>query len=463
MKKDIENRINICFKEYDIRCLYEKELDEEIAYRTARALVSHFKYKDVFIGMDMRYSSKSLVEAFIKGIREQGANAIFIGMVDTPLIYFASGYYKKAGAMITASHNPLEFNGIKLTRPNAEPIGKDTGLKKIKQLVLKNNFKNSRKVGKLIKKSLFKEYKKHIFSVVNKKNLKQIKVVVDAGNGMAGKLIPIMCKNMPIKLIPLNFRMGKTHPLHKSNPAVFKNLRDLQKKVKKSKADLGIAFDSDMDRVFFVDEKGKILNSSLSANLIIKNYIGKKKKTNIIYSLTCSKSVKETVKQYNGNPIRGKVGHSYLKKTMRKKNAVFAVERSGHYYYSNNYYADSAIITSLIMCEILSNSPIPLSKLRKEFDKYSKVEEKSIKDVHAQEVAKKIEKKYKALKPKKIDKFDGTTIEFKDFWFNIRASKTEALLRINLEANTKEIMKREYKKLMKNIKECKKCVVRKRV
>ena len=458
-EKDFTRRVNACFKANDIRCLYGKELNDEIAYRVGKAVVSHFKCKEIFVGKDMRYSSDALEDAFMRGVRDQGANAIYLGMVDTPAIYFASGKYKKHGAMITASHNPLEFNGIKLVKPGAQPIGRDSGLEKIKKIILKDKYSDQKKKGKLIKKNIFKEYKKHILSIVDKEKLRPLKVVVDTGHGVGGKIVPIIYKGLPIKIIPLDFKINPKNPLHQANPAVYKNLKDLQKAVKKKKADFGMAFDSDMDRVFFVDEKGEILSSSIAASIIIKNYIGKHPRRSVIYSLICSKIVPETIKQYKGKAIRGKVGHSYIKAEMKKTRSHFAVERSGHYYYSNNFYADSGIITSLIMYEIISKNDLPLSALASEFRKYAKLEEKSLKALNAMEVAKKVEASFVKRKPKKHDHFDGITVEFDDFWFNIRPSHTEALVRVNLEAKTKKMMREEYKNLLALIKGCAVCKV----
>jgi len=456
---EIKKRVTKCFKGNDIRCLYFKELNEELAYLTARALISLYKYKKVFIGRDMRFSSDPLANAFMKGVCDQGADVIDLGMTDTPMIYFASGKYKKPGAMITASHNTLDFNGIKLVKPGAKPIGKNTGINKIKALVLKNKFKDAKKKGKIMKKDLFQQYRKFVLSIINKKNLKPLKIVVDAGNGMAGKIIPIVFKSLPFKIIPLDFKISKKNPLNEANPAVFKNLRDVQIRVKKEKADFGMAFDSDMDRVFFVDEKGKIINASIIGSLIIKNYIGKKKNVNLLYSLICSKIVHETIKKYKEVPVRARVGHSLIKKQMRDKKAPFGVERSGHFYYSNNYYADSGIITSLIVSEIVSKSNLPFSKLIKEFDKYYKSEEKSIKASMCKHVLKNIEAIYKKRKPKVIDYFDGLFIGFQDFWFSVRQSQTESYLRINMEANTRKTLDKELKKLLsiakrKNIRFC---------
>ena len=452
MKKgDFEKRIERCFQSNDIRCIYKEELDEDMIYKTGRAIVSYLKCKEVFVGRDMRYSSEPLFKALTDGIREQGADVVDIGMVDTPSIYFASGFFKKPGAMITASHNPIKYNGVKLVKSGAKPIGENTGLNKIKELVKKGIFSESKKKGKLIKKSIFTQYRKHVLSFIDKNKLKKLKVIVDAGKGMAGKMIPIVYKGLNIKLIKQNFELESQNPKHAANPSLFKNLRNLQRKVLKEKADLGMAFDSDVDRVFFVNEKGEILNSSIIGSLIIKSLLNKKK-TNFIYSLICSKIVPETIKKLGGRAIKTKVGHSHIKRRMQEKNSKFAVELSGHYYYLNNYYADSGIITSLIILEILSKNDLPLSKLVAEFRKYSKTEETNFRVKDNQKIIKKIESHYRKKRPKKIEHFDGLSVEFNNFWFNIRVSKTEPLLRVNLEADDKKTMQKEMLYISKLIK-----------
>lgn len=450
MKKSVEERINLCFKSNDIRCIYKKELDEEIVYRTARGIVQVLNCREILLGRDMRSSSDSLAKAFIKGARDQGADVIDLGKIDTPGLYFSSGFLKKAGAMITASHNPLDYNGIKVVRPGAIPVDLNTGLEKVKELALKNSFR-SKKKGKLKKKNIFKDYRKHALSFINKKNLRKVRVVIDAGNGMAGKIVPIIYKDLPIKIIPLDFKLRKDYPMDAANPAVYKNLKDIAALIRKKKADFGMAFDSDMDRVFILDEKGKILESSVTGALIIKDFVSKKVCTDVVYSLIVSKIIPEMVKKYCGKAIRSKVGHAYIKSIMKKTGAFFALERSGHFYYNKNYGADSGLITSLIIYELFSKQNKTMSELVKEFRIFSKIEEQSLKVKDSKKLMSKIKNAYKS-KAKKIDNFDGLTMEFKDFWFNLRDSHTEAVLRVNLEANTKAIRDRETKKLLKLIK-----------
>jgi len=248
-KKEFNKIINKCFGINDVRCIYGSELNEEIAYRTGRAMVTFLNCKEVVVGNDMRTSSKSLSRAFIKGITDQGANVIDIGLVDTPALYFASGYLNKIGAMITASHNPAEYNGIKLVKQKAVPINEKTGLNKI---VHKNKFKKVKK-GRASKKDILTTYKKHILSFINKKSLGKIKVVIDAGNGTAGKMVPIIYKGLPFKITKQDFTIDGSFPVHVANPIKHENIKDLEKRVKKEKADIGMAFDGDMDRIVFVE------------------------------------------------------------------------------------------------------------------------------------------------------------------------------------------------------------------
>lgn len=453
--KPAEDRINACFKGNDLRCIYGKSgLDEDIIYRTGRALVTYLKAKEVIVGRDMRVSSSSLHKALVKGILDQGANVIDLGLVDTPYVYFASGYLKKPATIITASHNPAEYNGVKIVKAGVHPVDENTGLKQIKELVISKQFPRVKARGRQRHKSLDAAYRKHVLSFIDTKTLRPIKVVVDAGNGMGGKMVPIVYKGLPIKIIPLGFRLDGTFPMHTANPAKSENLKHLQENVKKHKADFGMAFDADMDRVFFIDEKGGIINSSITAALIIKHFLSQKICTNVIYSLIVSKIVPETLKKYCGKPIRSKVGHSFIKGKMRQKNALFAMERSGHFYYGANFYADSALITSVILCEIFSKHEEPLSQLVEEFQKYYDLEEQSV-DVKDKEGAlKRVEAKYKK-RAKKVDHLDGLTMTFKNFWFNVRISQTEDLLRVNIESKDKKIVDRESKELLSFIKKSK--------
>lgn len=442
------------FKFNDIRGVYKEELTTELFYKIGRAFITHFKYKDVVVGRDMRISSPALRKALIKGITDSGANAIDIGEVSTDVIYFASGFLKKPATMITSSHNPARYNGIKFVKQNAISINKKNGLEQIKQLVKQNNLPKSKTKGKIIKKNILNNYKKHVLSFVDKKNLRPLKVVIDAGNAMAGKMVPIVFKNLPIKIIPIYFKLDGKFPNHIPNPLVPRNNRAFLKKIKTTGADFGMIFDGDADRVFFADEKGNMINSSITSCILIKRLL-EKNKGKIIYNTVLSKIVPEVIKKYKGKPLIAKVGHSIIKNEMKKTNALFACEHSGHFYYKKNYSADSGIITSLIMYQILSSTNKTLSEITSEFKKYSKSDEYNIRVKNAQEKKDKLDKLesyYKKTKGvKKTSRFDGLTVWHNEFWFNIRPSNTESFLRINLEADNDEIVKKELKKIKSKV------------
>ena len=441
------------FKAYDVRGIYGQNLTEDIAYKIGRAFVYFLKCKDVIVGTDMRVSSPMLSKAFMKGATEQGADVIFIGKVCTDAVYFASGFLKKPAVMFTASHNPPQYNGIKFCKSGAIPINEDTGLRKIKSLIEGKKYQplavKKPKVCKIIKKDILKGYIKHVKKFINVKNLRKLKIAVDAGNGMAGKIIPLVYKNLPMKIVSLYFKLDGTFPNHLADPSKYENLADLQKTVKGKNCNFGIGFDGDADRIFFVDENGQIVNSSLISALIIKNILKKKPKERIIYNIVCSHIVPETIKKYSGVPVTERVGHSFIKETMRRTKALFACEHSAHYYYRDNYRADSGIITSLVVSEILSKGDKPLSVLINEFRKYHTIEETNVEVKDKNAKLKEIEGIYKKQNPKKISKIDGITFEFENWWFNVRPSNTEPLLRINLEADSEELMKEKKEELLK--------------
>ncbi|MEM3122434.1 MAG: phosphomannomutase/phosphoglucomutase, partial [Candidatus Pacearchaeota archaeon] len=325
----------------DIRGRYGKEVTSELVYRVARAFVIYFKCKNVIIGRDMRLSSPVLAKAFIKGVIDEGANAIDIGLVSSDALYFATAFFKKPGAMITASHNPSEYNGIKFSLANAIPINNGRDLDKIRKIAEKNDFKFKTKKGKIIRKDITRQYVEHVHSFINIKKLRKMKIIVDAGNGMAGKFFPLISKNLPIQVIPLDFNLDGRFPDHDANPSKRKNVLHLEKIMKEKKCDFGVAFDGDIDRVVFVNEKAHRTDSSLIASLIIKHILEKKPKSKFVYNSVMSKVVQEIAEKYGGKAFKERVGHLFMKRTMRKVNAEFGAENSGHFYYKKNYYVDS--------------------------------------------------------------------------------------------------------------------------
>ena len=443
------------FKAYDVRGVYGKNLTDDIAHNIGRAFVSFLKCKEVIVGYDMRVSSPALSRAFMEGVTDGGADAIDIGMVSTDGLYFASGFLNKPGVMFTASHNPKEYNGIKFCKANAAPINEDTGLQQIRSIIekeqyKKNNNKNFKK-GKIAKKNILGGYAKHVLSFVDKGSIKGLKIAVDAGNGMAGKMVPLVYDRLPIKIIPLYFKLDGAFPNHPADPSKYENLKELQKAVKKEKCDFGMAFDGDADRVFFIDENGSIINSSLISSLIIKNILKKYPNKKIIYNLVCSKIVPETIEKYGGKAVIERVGHSFIKDTMKKNNAVFGCEHSAHYYFRDNFNADSGLIASVIVSEIVSKENKPLSELLKEFEVYFKIEETNFEVEDKNKKLQQIKNYYQKKKPKKIMEMDGVSIYFDDWWLNVRPSNTEPLLRLNLEAVNEKIMKEKKKEIAKII------------
>jgi phosphomannomutase len=422
------------FKAYDIRGIYPSELNEETAYKIGRAFVKFLNVKEVLVGQDGRISSPQLFESLARGITDQGADIIDIGLCSTPMFYFGTAKYQ-AGIMITASHNPKEYNGFKLCRENAIPISGDTGIQDIKDLVNKNQFEDKEK-GKIIKKDIMDDFIKHNISFV--KTDKKLKIVVDAGNGMGGFTFPKIFERLHFDFIPLYCEVDFNFPHHEPNPMKYKNLKDLQKKVIEEKADLGVALDGDVDRCVFVDENGDIITSDLIIPLVGKEMLKNHPGSTIMYNLICSKVVPEKIEELGGKAVMSRVGHSFIKKQMREEDAIFAGELSGHFYYKNNFFVESSFITTAMILNLIAGEDKPLSELIKPLKKYYKTEEISFEVEDKIAKMKELEEHFKDAK--QISHLDGIKMEYDDWWFNVRPSNTEPLLRLNLEAKTKEKM-----------------------
>jgi len=432
------------FKAYDIRGLYPGEIDEDTAYKIGRSFVEFLKAKEVLVGRDMRLSSKDLFDSLTQGIIEQGADVLDLGEISTDALYFASGEFSKPAIMITASHLSSRHNGFKLCREDAVPMSKYAGLDDIQKLVVLGGFSQPEKKGKIIEQDILNEYVKHVLSFIDLSKLRPLKIVVDAGNGMAGKMIPLVFKDLPIKITEMYFELDGSFPNHVPNPIKSKNLTDLQRKVKSKKANLGIAFDGDGDRVFFVDEKGKIIKSSLVFALLVKKVLEKYPKGKVVYNMICSKIVPETIKELGGEAIIGRTGHSFIKHKMKETGAVFAGEHSGHYYFKENFGADSGLIAFLIILEIISTTKKSFSQLIKPFKKYFSIEQTNFKIENQDETLRRLEGKYR---DGKLSHIDGLSVEYPDWRFSIRPSNTEVLLRLNLEANSEALMKEKFKEV----------------
>ncbi len=424
------------FKAYDIRGIYPEQLEEDSAYAIGLGTASLLKPATAVVGRDMRTSSSGLSEAVIRGLSDGGAAVTDIGLVSTDGLYFAVGKYGfDCGVMITASHNPARYNGMKICEKNAVPLSGDGKLAEVKKIIESDNFEKTARPGTVKKRNIISEYVEHALSFIDISRIKPFKIVVDAGNGMAGMIVPEVFKKLPCRLIPMYFELDGTFPNHPASPIEPENVADLIVRIKETGADLGAAFDGDADRVFLIDEKGKTLGGDMVTALAAKALLKKNPGSTILYNLICSKAVRETVEESGGKAIRTRVGHALIKPLMKKHNAIFGGEHSGHFYFRDNWYADSGLIALLICLELISDAGVPLSKQVATFDHYVRSGEINSRVDNIAESLKKIEELFSAGN---IDKLDGLTIDYGDWWFNVRPSNTEPLLRLNVEAATPE-------------------------
>ncbi|MCK4753017.1 MAG: phosphomannomutase/phosphoglucomutase [Planctomycetes bacterium] len=437
------------FKAYDIRGICPDQIDEEAAWKigcaSARFLRSHLhgyergqaNSQSLCVGRDMRTHSESIAQALIKGMNSAGANVIDIGMIDTPQMYFAINHLGTCGGVqVTASHNPAKYNGFKISGLNAKPVSEDTGLKDIQHVAMALLHTKGKVTGSVEKHDLTEEYKKHVLKFLYPK-LKKLKIAIDASNGMAGKMIPAVFGDLPIEIVKINFKHdGKFK--HEPNPLVEKNLKEVKTAIKSKKCNFGVCFDGDADRLMMVDEKGKTVSCDLMTALMAPYFLEKQPKSAIVYDLRSSLVVSEEILKNGGTPRRERVGHAFMKKALRDSHAVFGGELSGHFYYRDNYYADSGAITLVHMLNIISAAKKPLSELIKPLRRYSSSGELNFEVEDKQTKMKELAKKYK---DSQIDHLDGVTIRYKDWWFNCRPSNTEPLLRLNVEAKSNGLLK----------------------
>jgi phosphomannomutase len=437
--------LDTIIKAYDVRGLVDKQLTPDLAFAIGSAFATFLQEErepsTIIIGEDMRPSSPKLAKAFSDGATSQGMDVIRIGLASTDMLYFASGHLNLPGAMFTASHNPAAYNGIKLCKSQAKPIGQESGLLRIKDLVISGVPIANRPVGKEREEYLLDEYVEFLLSLVAGGDQKRkLKVVIDAGNGMAGYTAPAVMAKLNVDVVPMYFELDGNFPNHEANPIEPANLVDLQKRVKAEKADIGLAFDGDADRCFLIDEKGELVTPSALTSLISVRELKRKPNSNIIYNLISSKAVPEVVKENGGTPVRSRVGHSYIKKLMAETGAIFGGEHSGHFYFADFWRADSGMLAALYALTELFGTTKPLSELLKPYNRY-------IASGEINTVVKDIPSKLKTIineysKDHEIDELDGITVTGKNYWFNVRASNTEPLLRLNVEGDTKAIMEK---------------------
>ncbi|MDD2807403.1 MAG: phosphomannomutase/phosphoglucomutase [Patescibacteria group bacterium] len=434
------------FKSYDIRGIYPDELNEEAAYNIGRALARKANAEYIVVGRDMRLSGAALKEKLIAGITDEGTGVLDIGLVPIDAVYFAVGILGHgAGVMITASHNPKEYNGFKMVLK---------GMNFVRVEELKNELLNlpelsSNKKGEVREQDLMDGYLNHVLSFVELKKLKPFKVVVDAGNGMAGKVMPLLAPHLPIEMIPLNFELDGNFPAHPSNPLLPESQVQITKAVVENKADFGVIIDGDTDRLFFVDETGQFVRADFALLILAREFLNREPGKGIVYNVVCSKIVPEKISEWGGVPLRSKVGYIYISAMMRENDGIMGGEFSAHYSFRDNAFADSGFIALLILLQLISQDGRRLSEIIGEFNKYFKTDEINLPINDRETIINKIKDKYRTGKQ---DELDGLTVEYENWWFNVRGSNTEPLLRVTVEAATEELLNSQTAELVDFVK-----------
>ncbi len=438
------------FKAYDIRGTYPDRLNGDIAYQIGFALAAYLNPKTIAVGRDMRVSSDELFERLSQGIIDYGCDVIDLGLISTDSLYFAVGKFGyDGGVMITASHNPAQYNGFKICRKDAIPLSGQEGLNDIKKAILENNKNGKSPVkGNIVRRDIGEDYARHCLGFIDSSKIRPYKIAIDAGNGMAGKMTPPVLDRLPIETVRLYFDLDGTFPNHPASPIELENLQDLIRKIKKTKADFGVAFDGDADRMFLVDKDGTQVGGDMVTALVAKSLLKKNPGESILYNLICSKAVPELIERMGGKAIRSRVGHALIKPLMKKHNAIFGGEHSGHFYFRDNWFADSGLIAFLVCLELISEENRPLQDLIAEVNPYVRSGEINSQVKSAQD---KIEEISRVFADGEQDRLDGLTVQYDDYWFNLRPSNTEPLLRLNVEADSKKILDQKTAAILKVI------------
>jgi phosphomannomutase len=422
------------FKAHYVRGAVPDELDESVAEAVGAAFVRTTGAKTLVTLHDMRPSSEPLAEALGRGAASQGADVIRGGLGSTDMVYYASGFLDIPGAMVTASHNPTRYNGIKLCRAGAKAVGVETGLAEIRQMVEHGVPAFSGQPGTVRGKDLLPGYAAYLRKLVDISGIRPLIVVVDAGNGMGGHTVPTVLAGLPIATIPLYFELDGTFPNHEANPVDPKNLHDLQQAVRDNGADVGLAFDGDADRCFVVDERGEIVSPSVLTGLIATRELAREPGAAVIHNLITSQAVPELIAEHGGNPVRTRVGHSFIKAKMAETNAIFGGEHSGHFYFRDFWCADSGMLAALHILAALGHDDRPLSAILADFDRYAASGEINSKVADQAAAMRRVKDVYASQPGATTDELDGLTIAGDGWWFNLRPSNTKPLLRLNIEA-----------------------------
>ena len=429
------DNVHRVFKAYDVRGLVGDEVDDDLARAVGAAFVEVVgRDRGVVVGHDMRPSSPGMAQAFAEGAASRGAGVTLIGLASTDQLYFASGDLGRPGAMFTASHNPAAYNGIKMCRANAVPVGLDTGLAEIRDLVAAGGLPPyGDEPGTIDSTDVLDAYAAHLVALAPVKG-RRLKVAVDAGNGMAGHTAPAVLGRLDVDVVPMYFELYGTVPNHEANPIEPANLADLQAKVRETGADIGLAFDGDADRCFLVDERGELVSPSVLTALIAARELAKEPGATVIHNLITSRAVPQIVTERGGTPVRTRVGHSFIKATMAETDAVFGGEHSGHFYFRDFWRADSGMLAALHALAALAETDRPLSELLAGYTRFHATGEINSTVDDAAAVMAAIEKEYADRDGVTVDHLDGLTVTHDDWWFNVRPSNTEPLLRLNAEA-----------------------------
>ena len=425
------------FKAYDVRGVVPDELDVDTARRIGGAFASWTGAPRILIGRDCRLSSPDLAAALAEGATAVGADVTDIGLASTDLLYFASGSLDLPGIMLTASHNPPNYNGMKFCLAGARPVGQDTGLADLRELAAGPEPARAEAAGSVEHRDLLDDYVEHVLTFVDVDAMRPLTVVIDTANGMGGLVAPAVLARLPVTLHHLFPELDGTFPNHPADPIDPENQRDLKAAVLEFGADIGLAFDGDADRVFLVDERAEGVSGSIVTALVAKALLKRNPGAPVVYNLICSWTVPEVIREEGGQPVRTRVGHSFIKKVMAETGAVFGGEHSGHYYFRDNYFADSGLIAAVVALGELSSAGVPLSELLAPFRRYAASGE--INSV-VEDPAGRIEAIAARYSDGTQDRTDGLTVEFPDWWANVRASNTEPLLRLNVEARTQELL-----------------------
>ena len=427
-------------KAYDIRGTTPDEMNDDVAYALGVAFADFVKAPMVLVGRDMRVTGESLADSFSRGVISRGVNVVNLGLASTDLVYFAAGSLDAPGAMFTASHNPAEYNGIKFCLSGARPVGIDTGLAAIrdaaKEVLAGRGPADVAAVGTIAERDMLDDFADHVVSFIDVDSLIPMKVVADTANGMGGLIVPVVFDRLPMMQLEVMYpELDGSFPNHPADPIQPSNQRDLQARVVSGGFDIGLAFDGDADRVFVVDEQGRGVSGSTTTAILAAAVLRANPGATVLHNLICSRSVPEVITENGGVPVRTKVGHSNIKQVMAETGAVFGGEHSAHYYFLDNYRADSGIIATMFMLQELSRAQRPLSELRKPFERYEASGEINTSVSDAQVVMAEVAKVYSKFPQ---DWIDGLTVDCGDWWFNLRPSNTEPLLRLNLEASTRD-------------------------